>query len=563
MILKCSLHFYISDICTYVIDFVDDDDYDTVKISDFLKKHITKHMYILDDIVFSPFDVDGLSKVKTEIYKFQKHLKALTLARNKTLDVGGEYTKPLRNKLEKLNNDLADQLEIFYHKCHQKKILEAEIIEMQQETTDLYGANKSVIKGTFSHYQEEVERIAALISNDTESLRARWTKKQQLKDECRVLKDELLSLKSHHKDIKTKLFEMGNALSYTSAEATTQGAHIILALLSDLIEFTESKQVESNGAERVNVSELIAMQRHKARASNSEVDTERILRHILSYFSDKDFAVLGAVFLDETISRSMSRGLDDAVALFGEGERARNIIVRKESTKVEGFNLTDEKESKFRNGSGIDPRHVSNRRGHRMSVIAVESFVNDDTLPTTLVTDDAIRKSRENSAKSSRRISVAGFDEIRNNSRPSSQNHRPSSQEVREDGKGLRKPSSAGRTVLPLSRESNRSAGEDIAEKLLEKFTTPLDHPPQTFPKEFKSIVPPGEKLAAFNDSECSSLRSATVSTLTMKTKGSSKTSQSTKNSVPLVNAPQDSSRKATLALLSGGDGRVSSYVAK
>jgi hypothetical protein len=30
-----------------------------------------------------------------------------------------------------------------------------------------------------------------------------------------------------------------------------------------------------------------------------------------------------------------------------------------------------------------------------------------------------------------------------------------------------------------------------------------------------------------------------------------------------LVNAPQDSSRKATLALLSGGDGRVSSYVAK
>jgi len=523
----------------------DADDYDTVKISEFLKKHIIKHMYILDDIVFGPFDNEALAKVKSEVYKFQKHIKALTVARNKTLDVGGEYTRPLRNKLDKLNNDLASNLERFYHKCYQNKMHEAEIIEMQQETSDLYIGNRNVIKGTFNYYPDDMERISMLINNDTERLMDRLNQRQQLKDECRGLKSELLALKGHHNEIKSKLLEMGNEMSYNSAEASAQGAHIILSLLAEFLQFTERKQAALGEDDRANVAELMAIQRRRKMATNSEIDTEKILRHILSYFSEEDFALLGAVFLDETISRSLSQELEIVVA--EQNARLRGQLLRKQSTRIEEFNMTEEKESKFRNGTGIDPRNMSNRRGHRMSVVQMDSFVHDDSLPTVLVASDEIPfppKSREGSGPASRRPSVAGFNDT---SRPSSQSRRPTSHELAEHGRHT--PSSADRTVLPLSRESDMNGNH-----LLDKFLNPPDGQQQ---RDFKSIVPPGEKLLPFNDSECTSLRTATISTLTTKTK------ETSEKMIPLVNVPKHStSRKATLALLPGGDGKVESYVA-
>jgi hypothetical protein len=566
-----------------VLYMLDGDDYDTVKITEFLKKHITKHMYMLDDIVFQPFNNEALPKVKTEIYKFQKHVEDLKQARNKTLDVGGEYTKPLRNKLEKLNNELTAQLEKFYQKCYKNKMYEAEIIEMQQETADLYEGNRNVVKGAFSYYPEELERIVMIVTKETLALKLRRDMRQSIRDECSKLKAELSAAKGNYNEIKDKISEMGANLSYTSAEASTQGAHIILSLLSELLQFFETKQKESNGIERANVAELIARQRKKT--LKTEVDTEKILRHILSYFGEDDFAVLGAVFLDESISRSMSQGLEDAAAeerlkqSTTTGLRVSSKQSDFEGTQIDAFNMTADKESKFRNGTGFDPRKVLKKAVRKMSTVRMDSFVNDQTLPTALKTTDALPTKKPVSRESrvnSRRPSVSGGTDSSNPySRPTSQSRRPTSANLNDGNEGRRKPSSVGVAEVPLSRETNDHF-EELSGRLLEQFIQPVYSPGEQ-KRDFQSIVPAGEKLAAFNDSECTSMYSKTVSTLTTKTKSSSRTrsgkhvvqssvaaEEEVAVGVPLLHQQgKTTPRKATLALLSGGDGKVASYVAK
>ena len=569
------------------------DDYDTVKISEFLKKHITKHMYMLDNLVLEPFNKEALPKVKTEIYKFQKHIEAIKLARNKTLDVGGEYTKPLRSKLNMLNDQLAAHLENFHQKCYQNKIHEAEIIEMQQETTDLYDANRNIVKGAFNYYSDEVERVVMLVSKDTEALILRREKRQAVKNECDELKKEISAMKESYRDIQAKLVEVGNNLTYTSAEASTQGAHIILALLSDMLQYFEAKNdgetTEAQNSKRLNMAELITKQRERAKVT--QVDTEKILRHIMSYFGEEDFAILGAVFLDDSISRGMSQGLEEVV------EEVTSLRVSMNSpggqgqtTQIDAFNMTDEKESQFRTGTGIDPRKITNKKERKMSVVRMDSFVNDQTLPTALKTSDALPtstpKSRESNSRgnSPRRPSVAAGgagDQSMHNSRPTSQSRRPTSHNLTEGGKDgtgavSRRTSNVNSgypSGVPLSRESNDHF-EELGGKLMEQFTQRVYSPSdQRTNVDFQSIVPAGAKLPAFNDSECTSLENPTMSTITTKTKGSSKSSKTkstpandstgTIAGVPLLNQQNNTSRKATLALLPGGDGRVASYVAK
>lgn len=568
-----------------MLSYYKGDDYDTVKISEFLKKHITKHMYLLDDLVLEPFNKEALPKVKSEIYKFQKHIEALKQARNKTLDVGGEYTKPLRSKLNMLNDQLAMQLEKFHAKCYQNKINEAEIIEMQQETTDLYEANRNVVKGAFAHYPDEIERICMLIAKDTDSLQHRRGLRQAVRDDCEELRQQLSFVKESYQEMQNKLVEVGNNLTYTADEASTQGAHIIIALLSDLLQYFEAKNNnEAPDAERANMAALITKQRRRALAT--QVDTEKILRHILGYFGEEDLTVLGAVFLDESISRSMSEGLLEAVEEVNQEELMKRGVMRvtmKDGTQIDAFNITNEKESLFRNGTGLDPRKKNNKKERKMSTMNMESFVNEETLPTALKTSDAMRtptpKSRGNSGGNSRRPSMAGGggEHSNVNSRPTSQSRRPTSSTLQEGGR--RKPSSSGYgDGVPLSRETNERF-EELGGRLLEQFMQPM-HPPEGLETkmDFQSIVPPGAKLAAFNDSECTS-KEPSMSTITTRTKNTSRSTHNNKAQanvvgradgepvilpgVPLLDQQNTQARKATLALLSGGDGVVSSYVTK
>ena len=536
-------------------------------------------MYILDDIVFSPFDKEALPKVKSEIYKFQKHIEALRQARKRTLDVGGEYTKPLRGKLELLNDHLASYLETFHQKCYESKIYEAEIIEMEQETKELYDGNRSVIHQNFTYYPDELERIMIVLSKNVDSLLKRRQLRQELKEECSYLRQELSQAIDNYEDIKGKLLEMGRKLSYTSGEALTQGAHIILSLLSDFLMFVDNKdQPLMNEENKANINEFYSERRRKDMTYN--LNTEKILRHILSYFDEKDFSVLGAVYLDQSISRSMSQGLEeysnesDKAASFRvslrsgaarkegdiEGgnqiESYLNDVDSHKGTEFDEFHFSPDKESKHRHGTGADPRKVTNKKERKMSTIRMDSMINDSTMPLVNRVDGSFQSSRENTAGSaSRRASVArGFD-----SRPTSQHRRQSHllHHERQSSRGA-------------SRETDDRLNE-ISQRLLDQYLQPHLAPEgqseQSEQQQSNSIKPPAGPLPPIDDSDCasSSLKSASSST-TKPTNSKSKSNTNTtasSNQVPLLNNPRSTSRKATLALLSSGDGKVASYVAK
>lgn len=431
--------------------------------------------------------------------------------------------------------------------------MEAEIIEMCHQTEQLYEGNRCVVRGEFTHHPEELERIVVLLSKHPESFRARYQVREAINKECNEIENKVNALRQSYHDMNKKIRKMGDKLSYTSDEAATQGVHIIYVMLEELLHFfSESKKRPSDNA-------LTSIAQHCEEKARTSIDIERILRHILSFFGDEDFMVLGAVFLDESISRSMSRGLGEVVdeERHKADENGQDLPGRVASprltTRVDAFRFS-EKESKLRKGSGIDPRNVTNKIEKRMSIVPVDSFVNEKTLPTALVTTDALPVSRESIRSSSSR--------------------RPSSHDANGQPRRGRFISTSGSSRMSSSRESERESTDvrisSLSVELLEQYMPNLQ-PPSIEKEEITRIVPVGATLEPFNDSEFSSSCCESVSKSTSSKKTASRVaskkipgSADKDTVVPLVSSQQKStSRKATLALLSEGNGKVASYVSK
>ena len=305
----------------------DDDDEEeekAIKLTKMLKKALLSHLLNIEEKAVANLSRDNIAMVVSEVEGFAKNMESLVAIRNKTLDVGGVFTRPLREKLETLNNQIITALGENRHIEVTIDRTTGELGALNEIVEALLAGLDDILQGRVTVIGEGLEQL--ILDSAPESIRIREDRAaahEQLRADLKRLSALVERDRTNYEEMLAKLSSIALAMSYSTADAWRQGLHIISSLLrvyirskvmqmnSGVASVTSSSVcLESDSSDlavRTGLGESLAMPSELRAQLPPRL--ERIVMLVIEYLGKDALIYLGAQHLDDLITADLSAAL--------------------------------------------------------------------------------------------------------------------------------------------------------------------------------------------------------------------------------------------------------------
>lgn len=305
-----------------------------------LKKSLLSHLLKIEEKAVDTFSRQNLPIVTEEIEKFSSNLDAMVLIRNRTLDIGGKFTQPLRDKLEVLNQGVKSTLISNRELSVNVEMKRGELQTLSEIVEELMKGLEGILSGKITVVDEVLENLILESSPNSAFVReSRLTTHEQLQSEHKRLTAMVEKDQDNYDELYLKLQYIASAMSYSMTDAWNQGFHIISSLLRQLLkrkwqtcqkrrqsimsvtlpstvlnETSSSSSFERLESDTSDTTISNVPKMHHS--SLSGVDTtelpdrlERVVMLIIDFLGMDALMNLGALYLDDSIMNDLSNAL--------------------------------------------------------------------------------------------------------------------------------------------------------------------------------------------------------------------------------------------------------------